>query len=86
MPDCRAITLASLDEIEWLPPSCAYRLRKEGKSLCEWHPLISNDANSVHKAGISTKDWTMSEKGVDFDDYEDHLIADPFSQNRNKSK
>ncbi len=78
MPDCRPITLQTLEEIEWLPPSCAYRLRRQGRPLFAWHPLVSGDKDTVHKANISTRGWTVSEKGVPIDDYEDYLISDPF--------
>ena len=86
MPDCRAITLKSLNEIEWLPPSCAYILRREGKPLFPWHPLISGNLVSVHDEGISTRGWTRSEAGIPEDEYEDHLVANPFGKNRNKIK
>ncbi len=85
MSDCRAITPQSLRQIDWLPPSCAYRLREQGQPLFSWHYLISGSKESVHEAGISTRGWTMSEKGIPVDDYEDYLVADPFSQNRNKN-
>ena len=85
MPDCRAITLSSLKEIEWLPASCAYRLREQGKALAPWHPLISGNKDSVHEARISTRGWTKSEKGVRDEDYEDYLVGNPFSVNRNKN-
>ncbi len=55
VPDCVRLTLARLAKIRWLPPSCAYRLRFEGKQLPSWHPLISGDPNSVHRAGISVR-------------------------------
>ena len=84
MPDCRAITPQSLREIEWLPPSCAYRLREQGRLLFSWHPLISGNRESVHEAGISTRGWTISEEGIEFDDYEDYIVADPFAGNRKK--
>ncbi len=35
---------------ELLPESCAYRLLFEGKNLPKYHPLISGDVASVHKA------------------------------------
>ncbi len=35
---------------ELLPETCAYRLLFEGKDLPEYHPLVSGDPNSVHKA------------------------------------
>jgi uncharacterized cysteine cluster protein YcgN (CxxCxxCC family) len=27
----------------WMPSTCAYRLRAEGKPLFDWHYLISGD-------------------------------------------
>lgn len=35
---------------ELLPETCAYRLLFEGKELPEYHPLVSGDLGSVHKA------------------------------------
>ncbi len=86
MQDCRPITMQTLNEIEWLPSSCAYRLREEGKPLFAWHPLVSGDKDTVHKEKISTRGWTLSEKGVPIDDYEDYLVSDPFTENRNINK
>ena len=33
----------------WLPPTCAYRLLKEGKDLYWWHYLVSGDRETVHQ-------------------------------------
>lgn len=85
VPDCRAITLASLNEISWLPPTCAYVLRAAGKPLRPWHHLVSGDSHSVHAAGRSARGWTRSETEVDPEDVEDYLIADPFRAKRKKS-
>ncbi|HAU06494.1 MAG TPA: YcgN family cysteine cluster protein [Gammaproteobacteria bacterium] len=53
IPDCIQLTADNTAVFSWLPESCAYRLLAEGKPLFDWHPLISGDANSVKKAGIS---------------------------------
>jgi uncharacterized cysteine cluster protein YcgN (CxxCxxCC family) len=37
VPDCLRLTPAKLKTIEWLPTSCAYKLRAEGKPLPNWH-------------------------------------------------
>jgi len=55
VPDCVRLTLAKLEKIRWLPPSCAYRLRFEGKDLPPWHPLLSGDPEAVHRVGVSVQ-------------------------------
>ena len=84
MPDCRSITLESLREITWLPPSCAYRLREQNKRLYPWHPLLTGNSDSVHEARVSVKDWTINEEHVEERDYEDYLVPDPFSTRKRK--
>ena len=44
-----------------MPASCAYRRLSKGKSLPEWHPLITGDPDSIHEAGISIRDFAVSE-------------------------
>jgi uncharacterized protein len=72
VPDCVRLTPAKLDELEWLPNTCAYRLRHEGKPLPDWHYLVSGDRETVHAAGQSVRGWTISE--VDAGDLEMHLV------------
>lgn len=50
--ECLKVDLRLLiTEPELLPETCAYRLLLAGKELPDYHPLVSGDANSVHKAG-----------------------------------
>lgn len=72
VPDCLQLTLKKLDEIEWLPLTCAYRLRAEGAPLPDWHYLISGDREAVHRAGQSVRGWTISEN--DAGPLENHLV------------
>ncbi len=58
----------------WMPETCAYRLRFEGKPLYDWHPLISGDPDSVHRAGISMRGKVVAEYDVDEEDLEDYVI------------
>jgi uncharacterized cysteine cluster protein YcgN (CxxCxxCC family) len=73
--DCVVLKRDKLDELEWLPSTCAYRLRYEGKPLFDWHYLISGSRETVHEAGQSTRGWTVSED--DAGDLEWHLVDRP---------
>ncbi len=62
VPDCVTLTPDTLGDIDWLPPTCAYRRLAEGKSLAWWHPLVSGDPDSVHAAGISVRGRAVNER------------------------
>src|SRR5487761_1299888 len=47
VPDCVQLTPAEVRQIDWLPPSCAYRRLAEGKDLPAWHPLVTGNPDSV---------------------------------------
>jgi uncharacterized cysteine cluster protein YcgN (CxxCxxCC family) len=61
VPDCVKLTPHNIDALPWMPPSCAYRRLHEGKTLPEWHPLVTGDPDSVHKAGVSVRGQTINE-------------------------
>ena len=61
VPDCIKLTPGNIQELQWMPPSCAYRRLDEGKPLPAWHPLITGDPESVHKAGVSIRGQTLNE-------------------------
>lgn len=75
VPDCLRLTPALLERIEWLPPSCAYKLRAEDKPLPAWHYLVSGDRESIHRAGASIRGCTISE--VNAGDLEHHIVDRP---------
>ena len=75
VPECVMLTPKTLPKIAyWLPQTCAYKLRHEGKALHDWHPLISGDPESVHRAGQSVRGWTIPEIEVAEEDWEDYAI------------
>ncbi|MBB2971170.1 YcgN family cysteine cluster protein [Mesorhizobium sp. RMAD-H1] len=55
VPDCVFLTPEIVEEADWLPKTCAYRLVAQGQDLYWWHPLVSGDPNTVHEAGISVR-------------------------------
>jgi uncharacterized cysteine cluster protein YcgN (CxxCxxCC family) len=72
VPDCVRLDARSLRTIDWLPSTCAYRLRGEGRPLPEWHYLMCGDREAVHEAGMSVRGWTISEDEVG--DLEHHVV------------
>ncbi len=75
VPDCVTLTPEALPDVaHWLPGTCAYRLLWEGRDLPEWHPLITGEAASVHRAGISLAGTMVPETAVRDDDLEDHIV------------
>jgi len=75
VPECVLLTPGTLKDVAyWLPKSCAYRRLHEGRKLAEWHPLISGDPDSVHRAGISVQGRTVPEYEIPEEDWEDHII------------
>ncbi len=77
VPDCIKLTPQNVEALEWMPKSCAYRRIHEGRGLAAWHPLISGDPESVHRAGVSVRGETISELTLaDPDDALDYAAWD----------
>ena len=70
--DCVRLTPELVESSNWLPSTYAYRLVAEGKDLPAWHPLVSGNPFTVHRAGVSARGWSISERDVD--NLEDHVI------------
>lgn len=74
--DCIKIDAAKVREIDWLPPTCGYRLVAEGRDLFWWHPLISGDPETVHQAGVSVRGWARCESKVKPSNMSRYIIKD----------
>tara|TARA_R100000458_G_scaffold5068_1_gene4124 strand:- start:158 stop:574 length:417 start_codon:yes stop_codon:yes gene_type:complete len=49
VPYCVDLTPEAVKKAYWLPDTCGYRLRAEGKPLYDWHPLIAKRSDLVPK-------------------------------------
>ncbi|WP_295529635.1 YcgN family cysteine cluster protein [Novosphingobium sp. Chol11] len=74
VPDCLRLTLKLVREVRWLPATCAYRLRADGKPLPDWHYLECGDRTAVRRAGQSVIGKAISE--VLAGPLEDHIVQD----------
>jgi uncharacterized cysteine cluster protein YcgN (CxxCxxCC family) len=72
VPDCMRLTLRNAGTLEWLPKTCAYRLRAHDEPLPTWHYLLSGDHEAMHDAGVSVIGKVISE--VDAGPIEHHIV------------
>ena len=75
MPDCQRLTITNVGLFKWMPKTCAYRLLSEGKDLPDWHPLITGDMDSVHRAGVSVQGRAVPARKAG--DLADHIVDWP---------
>lgn len=74
--DCAVLDRSQLErQLDWMPTTCAYRLRHEGRPLPDWHPLVSGDPASVHEAGISVRGRVVPEQAVPAEELEARLVS-----------
>lgn len=75
--DCIQLTPKVVRTLTWLPPTCGYRLVRDGEDLFDWHPLISGDPETVHKIGVSVQGRVVPDDGIQAEEYENHLVDWP---------
>ena len=74
VPDCVSMRPLTDEKRGWLPESCAYRRIAEGRGLADWHPLISQRAESVVEAGRCVATKTLPESEVAEHLWPDYVI------------
>lgn len=72
VPDCLRLTPRLVAKVTWLPDSCAYRLRADGRPLPAWHYLESGDRTAVHRQGPGVAGQVISE--TDAGPLDHHLV------------
>lgn len=61
VPDCLRLTFAIVEDVPWLPSTCAYRIRAQNRPLPSWHYLICGDRDEIKRAGVSVSGRIVSE-------------------------
>lgn len=72
--DCVQLTPKKVDEIKWMPRTCAYRLVSEGRDLPDWHHLVCGDRERIHREGHSIMGRTKCEDTVLEEDQIDWIV------------
>ncbi|AOL24575.1 hypothetical protein Ga0102493_11441 [Erythrobacter litoralis] len=75
VPDCLRLTLSIVEDVPWLPSTCAYRLRAAGRLLPSWHYLVCGDREAVHRVGVSVAGRVVSE--TEAGPLEHHIVEWP---------
>jgi len=74
VPSCLDVRTLKTEDLSWMPPTCAYRLRMQGQSLPSWHPLLHGSRGAMEAAGVAVTGKVLSEEYVHPDSYEEHVI------------
>ena len=77
VPECVRLTPHEVRTLTWLPTTCAYRLVAEGRDLYDWHPLVSGDPDSVHRAGVSVRGKTVREQDWPVAEWQSRIVSWP---------
>ena len=73
VPDCIQITPENILTLNWMPESCTYKQLAMGNGIPDWHPLLTNEANSTITSGNSVQGRAVSANDVD--DIESRIIS-----------
>lgn len=74
VPDCLDVRSMDIAGSDWMPDSCAYKLRSQGRALFDWHPLLAGSRAQMVAAGIAIGGKVISEDHVHPDGFEEHII------------
>ncbi len=68
-PECIHLTKKNVNEFDWLPETCAYRLLWENKPLPEWHPLVCGNETLIEECEVRIKNGIHESEAGDWEDY-----------------
>ncbi len=71
VPNCISFNYKDIENMDWLPDTCAYKLRYNNQDLYDWHYLISGTRGSIHKEQESIRNFAELDNGHDL---EEHIL------------
>ena len=74
VPECVNVKELTKESFNWMPTTCAYRLRLEEKPLFPWHPLIAGSTELMVQEGITIQGKVIQEDHVHPLGYDEHVI------------
>lgn len=74
VPECVNVKQLTEETFNWMPTTCAYRLRIENKPLFAWHPLLAGSSERMDQEGIGIKGKVIREDHVHPMGYDEHII------------
>lgn len=74
VPECLDVKKMEIQSVNWMPDTCAYRLRFQHKPLFDWHPLLAGSREKMDQAGITVSGRIVSEEYVHPEGFEEHII------------
>jgi len=77
VPDCVTLTSENVEQLHWLPQTCAYRLVANGEDLPDYHHLVSGSRETIHAAGMSVQEAVYSENDIDPEDVPSRIVIWP---------
>ena len=77
VPDCLKLTKDNLEQISWMPLSCAYRRVMEGRPLPDWHHLVCGNKDTIHQRGHSVVGRFVCESQIGVAEMEERIVEWP---------
>jgi uncharacterized cysteine cluster protein YcgN (CxxCxxCC family) len=74
VPTCVVMKPGELENLYFMPSTCAYRILAEGKGLPIWHPLIAGGRKAMIASDNTITGKVISEEFVHEDGLEEHVV------------
>ena len=71
--DCFTLSYKNLNDLDWMPDSCSYKLIHEGKKLPSWHYLIEGNFTKMINQKKCVRNRVINEKNIRKKDIQNYI-------------